>query len=114
MNRNILEKKDIDKLLEHRRNGEFGLHTLLKKLENDVINLEFKEYKKLKKYLIDEIIEFNKTQIDYGIDDALIQLNYELDECNIRIDDDKTCLISVISSTGFLIGEHFHILIYIK
>lgn len=114
MNRNILEKKDIDKLLEHRRNGEFGLHTLLEKLENDVINLEFKEYKKLKKYLIDEIIEFNKTQIDYGIDDALIQLNYELDECNIRIDDDKTCLISVISSTGFLIGEHFHILIYLK
>ena len=32
MNRNILEKKDINKLLEHRQNGEFGLHTLLEKL----------------------------------------------------------------------------------
>lgn len=114
MNRNILEKKDIDKMLKHRRNSEFSLHTLLGKLENDVINLEYKDYKKLKKYLIDEIIEFNKTQIDYGIDEELIQLNYELDECNIRIDDDKSCLITVISSTGFAIGEHFHILIYIK
>ena len=114
MNRNILEKKDIDKLLKHRRNGEFSLHTLLEKLENNVINLEFNEYKKLKEYLIDEIIEFNKTQIGCGIDDELIQLNYELDECNIRIDDDKTCLLTVVSSTGFVIGEHFHILIYIK
>ena len=114
MNRNILEKKDIDKILEHRRNGEFSLHTLLEKLENDVINLEFKEYKKLKEYLIDEIIKFNKTQIDYGIDDELIQLNYELDECNIRIDDDKTCLITVVSSTGFVIREQFNILILIK
>lgn len=113
MNRNILHKQDIDKILEHRRNGEFGLHTLLEKLENDVIKLTLTEYKELKKYLIDEIIDFNKTQIDYGVDEEIIILTYEIDEYNPKIDDDKNCLISITSSTGFVIEEQFNILVLI-
>lgn len=111
MKRKLFKKHDIDTILKQRQNGEFGLHSLLGQLENAVISLGYNDYKSLKEYIIDEIQEFNKWQIQTGIDEELILLNYEIDEYTRKSNINKNCIITIISSVGFVIEEQFDILI---
>ena len=111
MNRKLFKQNDIDTILKQRQNGEFGLHSLLGQLENAVISLSYNDYKSLKEYIINEIQEFNKWQIETGIDEELILLNYEIDEYTKKSNNNKNCLITIISSVSFVIEEQFDILI---
>ena len=108
----ILDKENLDARLERYNNGEMTFPELLHMLDINNINITYKHAKELLNFLHEEMVKYNKTVLNDGLDTEF----YAIEEDDAVVNDNGSdyYYIGIHKIANYKMTEYILVTIFIK